>query len=215
MFGAARKQVALRIIEGRKLLSVAIALSSSQADIAATCRGLLFIQLYGAYEYAVTTAVQGALDEVQKHSLGYGQLRRGLLALVLDPKWRSAGQVGPKGLWDSRLALIEAMNDTTPIVNLNNKLFPADGSHYRSQQLKTIERVFGIKSPILPESRLIGRIHELVEKRNAIAHGRNTAREVGAGFTNGDMESRITDTDAIAQHVIDAMENHCLTGGLT
>ena len=70
---------------------------------------------------------------------------------VLD-KW------GPKGLWDSRLALIEAMNDTTPIVNLNNKLFPADGSHYRSQQLKTIERVFGIKSPILPESRLIGRI---------------------------------------------------------
>ena len=208
-------QVASRILDGQKFLSVAAASSNSQADVAATCRGLLFIQLYGAYEYAVTTAVQAALDMIQQQSLGYGQLRRGLLALVLDPKWRSAGQVGSKGLWDSRLALIEAMNDTTPIVDLNNKLFPADGSHYRSRQLETIERVFGLKSPILPESRLIGRIHELVEKRNAIAHGRNTAREVGARFTNGDMESIIADTNAIAQYVIDAMENHCLTGGLT
>ena len=215
MFKAARMQVASRILDGQKFLSVAAASSNSQADVAATCRGLLFIQLYGAYEYAVTTTVQAALDMIMQQSLGYGQLRRELLALVLDPKWRSAGQVGAKGLWDSRLALIEAMNDTTPIIDLDNKLFPRDGSHYRFRQLETIERVFGFKSPILPESRLIGRIHELVEKRNAIAHGRNTAREVGARFTNGDMESRVADTNTIAQHVIDSMENHCLTGGLT
>ena len=215
MFEAARRQVTSRILDGRKLLAIATASSNSQADVAATCRGLLFIQLYGAYEYAVTTSVQAALDMIQQQSLSYNQLQRGLLALVLDPKWRSAGQVGPRGLWDSRLALIEAMHDTTPIVDLDDKLFPADGSHYRAQQLKTIERVFGITSPILPESRLIGRIHELVEKRNAIAHGRNTAREVGGRFTNSEMEARIADTDAIAQHVIDAMENHCSTGGLT
>lgn len=214
MFEAARAQVARRILEGRRLLALARTAGEGREGAAAACRGLLFVHLYGAYEYSVRAAVQAALDAVEQQSLSCGALRRSLLTLVLDPQWRSAEDVGTKGLWDSRLELVGAMGDAAPIRGLDSGLFPADGTHYRPHQLWTIQRVFGMEERIVPEGPLIGRIHELVDKRNEIAHGRSTATEVGGRFTSGEMERRIEDTEAIARHVIGAVEGHCGSGGL-
>ena len=106
------------------------------------------------------------------------------------------------------------LDDEQSPITFDNTLFPSDGSHYRAEQLDTIWRLFGVSAPVLPDLRLRQRVNELVENRNAIAHGRRTARDVGARHTNKDMEARIDDTDAITHHVIDTMETHCLTGGL-
>ena len=213
MFETAKKNVDLRIVEGRVFLSsVATADATKQAP--ATCRGLLFVQLYGIYEYAVHMSVQAALDTVRAESLSCSAIRKSLLALILDPKWKSAEDTGQAKVWGKRIELIYSMSDDKPIAEFNDTLFPRDGSHYRAAQLMTIWRVFGISLPILPSPWLTGRIDELVENRNAIAHGRETAREVGVRYTNDDMKMRISDTDTIAHYVIDTMKTHCVTGGL-
>ena len=58
MFDATRKEIALRLVEGRIFLSSASRIRPGvDQTAAATSRGLMFVQLYGAYEYAVTMSV--------------------------------------------------------------------------------------------------------------------------------------------------------------
>ena len=213
MFTDARNEVALRIQEGRTFFSIAV--SAGNPSAAATSRGLLFVQLYGVYEYAVGASVQAALDFIRRGLLNCNDLKRSLLSLILDPDWSSARTVGPRKVWEARCRLIDRIHETTPLSSLQDTvLFPTDGSHYRRSQLITIWRVFGITSPIVPQARLLGRIDELVETRNAVAHGRQTAREAGRRHSDQDMQDRITDTDTIARYVIDTMDSHCSTGRL-
>ena len=213
MFTDARIEVGSRIQEGTTFISIAMAARNSSA--AATSRGLLFVQLYGVYEYAVGASVQAALGFIQSQLLSCNDLRRSLLSLILQPEWTSAKTVGLRDVWEARHKLMTRLHDTSPLSSLQDAvLFPSDGSHYRRSQLATIWKVFGITSPIVPQSRLLGRIDELVDTRNAVAHGRQTAREVGQRHSNQDMQDRIADTDSIARHVIDTMDNHCSTGGI-
>ena len=221
MFDAIGKEVALRILEGRLLLSVALSdgrpgdVGDKTKRASAVCKGLLFVQLYGAYEYAVSSSVRAALDGVKTGSMSCSEMRPSLLSLVLHSQWISASEVGRNRRWDRRLELIRSMDDEEPIVDLSDTLFPHDGSHYREGQLATIWRVFGIGVPTLPELRLRGRIEEVVDNRNSIAHGRRTPGEVGGRYSEADMNERIADIDAIAHYVIDAMKVHCESGGLT
>lgn len=210
MFDATRKEVAARIGEGRRFLA-----STAKATLAtATCRGLLFVELYGTYEYTVTRVVQAALDTMRRESLSYGDMRRSVLAVVLDAQFDSAAKSGRDRLWEQRMALLEAVDDDGPPAEFRDDVFPSDGSHYRVRQLATIWQVLGIASPVVPDGRFVGRINELVENRNAIAHGRRTAREVGGRYTISEMEKRISDTETITYYVIDTVETHCMAGGL-
>jgi hypothetical protein len=111
------------------------------------------------------------------------------------------------------LELLDSITSETPLAPDDSR-FPGDGSHYRVGQVETIWKIFGIAGEPVPHPRLIGRIDELVSKRNAIAHGRETAHEVGRRFSPDEMATRIVDTDLIATHILDLMEQRLATGGL-
>ena len=112
------------------------------------------------------------------------------------------------------MKLIEAMDNDEPMENWNDALFPDNGSQFREEQLIIIWRIFGIDAPTLPEARLRERIKEVVNNRNAIAHGRLPAREVGGRYSEAEMNERIDDMNAVSHYVIDAMKMHCGGGGL-
>ena len=214
MFRAARAEIAERVLEGSQFLRILSRLGPAEAREAATCRGLLFVHLYGIYEYAVRASVQGALDFIQNESLSCADIRRSALALVLHQEWTSTCESGPSRRWSGRNQLIDKMLSKSPLGALDNTLFPTDGSHFRCRQLWTIWGVFGITLPIVPQPQLQGRIDELVENRNAIAHGRRTAHDVGRAHSDADMVARVRDTDEISSYVIDTMDSHCTSGRL-
>ena len=86
---------------------------------------------------------------------------------------------------------------------------PGVGQFYRPVHLDVIWAVFGITQPIVPENRLLGLIQELIAKRHAIAHGRETAAEVGRRFTVAEMHAKLTGTQTACLHILQVMENHC------
>ncbi len=69
-------------------------------------------------------------------------------------------------------------------------------------------------TPVVPESRLIGRIDELVENRNAIAHGRRTPEEVGGRYSTSEIEKRVDDIERITIYLVPEMETHYKAGGI-
>ncbi len=117
-------------------------------------------------------------------------------------------------MWEQRLDLVAKLDSTEPLQSLDNTVFPKDGSHYRVKQLETIWAVFGLTVPVVPEQRLIGRIEELVENRNAIAHGRRAAEEVGGRYSSLEIEKTIDDVEQISSYVVTQMEAHLKDGGV-
>jgi len=210
VFAALRNEVDIRLLAVQQSL-IAIARVEADAafpaDVSKTLKGLVFVQLYAVYEYCVTTSVQTGIRAVNSSNLALRDLRHELLSLALDDGCRSLADCGASRTWDVRLNLMARTRSSDP-VQAPETVFPADGTHYRVGQLSTIWSLFGIVEPCVPDNRFIGRIDELVELRNGIAHGRMTAEDVGSRFSLTDLQSRHGDTKALCEHVVTVVEGH-------
>jgi hypothetical protein len=210
LFAALRVEVDARLLVIQQSLAALGRIegdASFQPEVAKTLKGLAFVQLYAVYEHCVWTAVQAALKGVNASGLLLRELRHELLSMALDDNCKSLGSCGPERTWDVRLKLMGRTRGDE-VVQAPEGLFPVDGSHYRIGQLRTIWSVFGMASPQVPADRLIGRIEELVELRNGIAHGRMRAEDVGSRFSLQDLADRYGDTRDLCHHIIKELETH-------
>ena len=215
MFATVSAAIADRHLSSQRTVALIRSLEeTSQVALASACKGLAFVQLYATYEYSVRSAVQATLVALRTAGVEIRTLRRDLLALVLDSHWDSVSKSGRPRVWGSRMALMASIDSSETTSTLRDDLFPSDGSHYRIQQLHTIWNIFSVSVPVVSEPRLIGRVEELVENRNAISHGRRTPEEVGGRYSWQEIASRVDDTDAIAGHVVSSLESHVQSGGL-
>jgi len=131
-----------------------------------------------------------------------------MMAIALDSEFTALSDLGRRRSWKTRLQLIDTTAADKPAV-FTGKEFPNDGSHYRPNQLETIWTILGISKPIVSEPRHRGRINELVEHRNAIAHGRESADKIGRRFSTADIQDRIDDVQQICLYVLQTIEDHC------
>ncbi len=207
MFGPLRTEIVARIFQVRQFASEACSPRDNPHSAVAS-KGLVFVQLYAVYEFAVTGIVTAALTEIQTHGLQLRDLRLPLLGIVLDPELLSIATVGPTHKWPRRRELFEK-TDSSDSAPIPTAYFPGDGSHFRRQQLETIWMIFGLTCPIVPNNRHLGLIEELVEHRNAIAHGRETPDKIGGRFSDVDILARIDLTRDLCLHLIAEMEAHC------
>ena len=215
MFATVSAEIADRRLSSQRTVALIKSLEeTSQVALAAAYKGLAFVLLYATYEYSVRSAVQATLVALRTAGVEIRTLRRNLLTLVLDSHWDSVSYSGRPRVWGSRMALIASIDSGELTSTLRDDLFPNDGSHYRIQQLRTIWKIFSVSGPVVSEPRLIGRIEELVENRNAISHGRLTPEEVGGRYSWQEVASRADDTDTIAGHIVSSLESHVQSGGL-
>jgi hypothetical protein len=207
IFDIATREVSSRRFATERFLSLLDEGDASRKIENAICKGLAFIQLYGIYEYSITASVQAALSSIKNRELRVENVCRELLSLIFDPLWISAAQVGRNKLWDKRIELLKQIDPKTSLNNIQDSLFPNDGTHFRVSQLYTIWKLFALPNPIVPELKHLGRISELVENRNAIAHGRRTAEDVGKRYSKKEIEDRILDIFNISVHIIGTLRH--------
>lgn len=185
---------------------------SDSSGGAAISKGLLFVELYAVYEYAVQSAVQCGINAINQLSLPPVALRAELLSIGLDQELTAMhDSERTKNKWDRRIRFFSRLVDATPVVAQDNTMpNPGTGNYYKPAHIETIWTVFGIATPIVPENRCLGYIDEFIEFRHGIAHGRLTAGEVGRRFSITDMRTRITNTQSICLHILQVMEQHCV-----
>lgn len=193
----------VRTIEKTEKLS-----GTAVSEDARVAKGLIFVLLYALYEYCVTQSFQAALRAFNAHSIYHRDLRCPTLALALDDACTALRDRKVDNSWETRIALFEKSRDGSP-ATIRELLFPADGSHMRSGQLETVRRLLGIPMPLIPEMRFIGRINELVEHRNAIAHGRERPDTIGGRFTVAELDARVRDAGHLCQHIATTIQLHC------
>lgn len=213
MFKIVQSELDDRILTIKSFQSHIETLEDGKDRNAITCKGLIFVQLYAVYEYAVREVVRTLLASIKLLAPPHDSIKSELLSLVLNGFFDSASQSSEAKRWEARITLLDLIRSPKPIGEFSDTIFPSDGSHYRSGQLRTIWRVFGIDEPIVAEMKHLGRIDELVENRNAIAHGRITAEDIGKRYSSSDITKRVDDIELICSHILDTLRSHFTKSG--
>ena len=208
MFSPLQSEIAARFSE-LQYFFVATRNFKEDLDLDATVKGLMFIQLYAAYEFTVKGAVQVAIDAVNMHGHKFKDIRPSLMALYLDPELESLRNIGIKKVWPTRLQIFEKAFSDEAIALSNNTKPPTDGTHYRHTHLMTIFHVFGIsRMPARRRSHLY-RIDEVVNNRNQIAHGEETASDIGRRYTRAEITRIIGQMKSVCEFLLYAFDGYC------
>lgn len=196
--------VAQRTKEVRALCAT---LSSSDIpqETQRSIRGLIYVALFGMYERTVAMCIECAIDLGGKHNLTIGDLRPGIQAFALRADFESLRAVGADKLW-SKMRDLLAKTRSSEVCTLGH-VFPSDGSFMRPSQLNLIWDLFSLSGKPWPTDSTIGRIHELVDARNHVAHGTEGASERGARITNEEIVVRAGEVEALCLHIVAAFES--------
>lgn len=170
-------------------------------------KGLFFVHLYGAFEFTVSTLVQRTIEEINAMNYLVSDCKPIIWSLVLDAECNALADVRRNRMWDKRADLFERIGTSVPL-QISISLMPTDGRIFGNSQLESIWRSFSVQDPVHPRPSLRGRLEELVESRNAIAHGRESPAKVGARFTWMELEVRLHDLDELCTHLIVSLDSY-------
>lgn len=210
MFKVIESEVSSRITEIRKTLMLidptSLAFSKDEV-VQKVNKGLLFVSLYGTYEYAVTATLSHVIDCINSSTIEISKLKPILLSLSLNSECDSLCSVGRKTKWEKRNLLFLKIY-SNDIVNIPNELIPTDGANIKYKQLDSIQKTFCLHKSILPDPKYGARIAELVDNRNKIAHGNFSASTVGNRYTLSTLTEIITDIEYISFYIINVFEEY-------
>lgn len=191
--------VSHRVRETRELLNTC-GMSGVTPDACRALRGHMYVSLYGMYEQAVAKCVDTAIKLVNKDAIAVSRLKDGLLLFALRDDLESYRDISQEKTWERGIRLLQKLASSDPAKLAG--VFPADGSFMRPPQLRVIWQLFDLSGDPWPTPQLIGRIYELVEARNHIAHGSEAPGERGGRISDGDASDRIDDIEALCVHIV-------------
>lgn len=171
-----------------------------------TCKGLVFVQLYGVIEYTILSTISKCIFYINQESIKLNDVKPIILGLVLNPELDSLMRVSLKK-WDKRYSLFKKVEDDI-IINIANDLMPTDGKNIQYLQLQSIWNTFCLTEPIFHDIRFRGRLEDIVTNRINIAHGNQSAADVGTRMTLSEIKARVDDVSAFCSYFISVFEDY-------
>jgi hypothetical protein len=205
-----RQEIANRFTEAQAFLTLIKADEQpfiSQSQDLNTRKGLFIVLLYSAVEYSINRAVTKYTEIVNFTEVKYEHIDSQLYAFALDPQLTSCSMVGRELRWQKRFDLFHKQNSTESV-----KLF--EGAFLDQLENiwdKTIRKTFnllGIRDSALYDPRVAQYINEIVERRNAVAHGRESAAAVGQTYNAGRLQILHDEISTQIQYMIVCLEQH-------
>ena len=206
MFPALRSEVDERYEVILQFFNATQKLLPNEAVVA---KGLVFVQIYAVYEDTIKRVVSEAIEAVKVHRPRLVDMQPSLLALYLDPEFQSLRDVSRSDEWDRRIQLMERAFSRRVADLASETRAPSDGSHYRTTHLNLIFRVFGIKRLPVPRRRHMQRITEVVDHRNAIAHGNETPEDIGRRYTPAEIRTAIRQMRGVCRLWVRVFHKYC------
>jgi hypothetical protein len=96
---------------------------------------------------------------------------------------------------------------SSDICALNDTVFHDQLQNIWYETLADLFEYLCIPSEPVPEGRMRGYIDEIIEYRNAVAHGRQSAAEVGRIKTIEDIEKRLDAMTQVTNHIISCFDD--------
>lgn len=173
-----------------------------------TSKGLIFVQLYGIIEFTINTTVAKTIDIINNDFVQLHDLKHFVWGMALNNSFDSLNQANRKK-WDKRIELIQKIVENG-IATIATDIMPTNGDNYNLPQLTSLWHNFNITEPIFNDITFRGRLQEIVSNRINIAHGNNSASEIGSRVTPRDLYGRISDVSNFCSYFISVFEDYSL-----
>ena len=174
-------------------------------------RGLWLVSLYAAVERSVNAAVEAAITDISSQGLRSIDSTFNLHGIFHFNKVQSLNACGKSSIFEKSAALFEASLSDQLLTAVDNPLAKSL-QNVDAKTMKWVLNIFGA-SDMNPSASSIGRTNTLRERRNAVAHGRESATEVGERYSIGELENLFNAADEVVASFMLALEDHCSSKG--
>ncbi|MBP2304472.1 hypothetical protein GBZ48_20595 [Azospirillum melinis] len=170
-------------------------------------KGLFLVALYGSFERATNAIVEEALSEINSHSASSALCDPAIFTVFHHSLIQSLRSCSGDNLFEKSYDLFTEINSENKIFVRSNPiakmLMNVDGA-----TLIDVTRYFGIGNYQIDKSSL-GRLNNLRERRNAVAHGRESAATAGERFKYPELRRvyEIADKEITRFHAV--ISNQC------
>ncbi|MBL0736836.1 hypothetical protein JI750_08090 [Flavobacterium sp. GN10] len=210
MFNDLKTESASKLVEVREFLDLTSNLippaPTPTPNSLLTAKGLFYVHVYGVFEFTITSCVKKTISAINIESTNVNNIKPLLLSLALNPEFDSLSSTKNRN-WTQRWNLFEKIRDNV-IAQISTDLMPTDGKNIRFAQLESIWKTFCISAPILNAPSIGGRLKDIVDNRNAIAHGNNTPAEIGSRVSISDLYNRYNEMSSYCSYIIQVFEDY-------
>lgn len=183
---------------------------TQNSDFYRAQKGLVFVAMYAALEFAITQSVTRALEVIGGEEAPASRFKSAVLCSLFDSHFKALRECGASKIWENRYNLVLAVTGDTEVTNVDSSVFPSSGSMNISiKQLENVWKFFDLDSSALPEGVQHFVLTEVKDHRNAIAHGRETAIKIGRRFNVTQLDDKASSIKLLCLHITSSFTSYC------
>jgi len=171
-------------------------------------RGLFYVHLYSALEKAVNETIEQTILLIKNESVKNRHFESSFNVISLNSKMQGFKQCGYKNYFSKSADVFESL-DSDNSFDLDNTIFSENLQNVWYKTLQETIRSFGA-TQISVDPRVRLTINEVVEKRNAVAHGRETPVAVGERHRSDKLRTNTQEVQLVVEQFIYTFEDYIL-----
>lgn len=167
-------------------------------------RGLFQVHLYSALEKTVNELIENTLNYISSNNVKSLHYANSFKSISLINKLKAFRDCKFDNFFMKASEIFSEMESDSPL-SISESVFSSSLQNVWTKTIVEIVNTFGIKGFVVdPITKTI--IDELVERRNAVAHGRESASVVGERFRTNVLRTRYATIVQFADQLIDLFE---------
>jgi hypothetical protein len=169
-------------------------------------RGLYYVHLYSALEKSLNETIEQVILLIKSKNIKNRHFSTPFNVISLNSKMQSFKQCSYKDYFDKSSDVFESIN-SEEIFDISNTIFSQNLQNVWFKTIQDTIRSFGA-SPIQVEPRVKLTIDEVVDKRNAVAHGRETPTVIGERHRVNVLRAKTQEIQIVIEQVISTFEEY-------
>lgn len=170
-------------------------------------KGLFYVHLYAAFEKTINETVETALSLISSKNIKNNHLSPTLLSIVFLDEMKSLKDGNHSNIL-IKSSKIFSESTSANIVSINETTFEGHLQNVWAKTINEVSAILGINDFSFTP-RVAATINEIVQKRNAIAHGRDSASSIGERYRANVLREKMEIISSAVQEFIMAVEEHC------
>lgn len=211
MFSLLKNRARTRFNENVTYLNYLTAIEPNDPTIPANSelkimKGLFYVHLYSSLERTVNDLIENTLISINSQNVKNKHYNVSFNTISLFTKLQAFKNCGHANFFAKAIEIFEEMQSDN-IPNLSETAFSNNLQNVWTKTIIEVLSAFGIEN-FLIEPRTRATIDEIVEKRNAVAHGRETAATIGERFRTSELRVKMDIISTFSFDLIDCFENY-------
>jgi len=169
-------------------------------------KGLFYVYLYSSLEKSVNELIENTLIHISSKTVQHNHFNLPFNSIALVDKLKSFKASGHSNFFNKAFEIFNEVSSSN-ICTINETIFSNNLQNVWTKTILEICNSFGIKSLTI-EPRVRATIDEVVDKRNAVAHGRESAKVVGERFRTDNLRVKMDIIIDFCNELVDIFENY-------